>query len=65
MDQETIINLQVISRNNEYTIDIQNGNVKMTRGIQMEVYQTTIEDLEGVANLFDAYRVDYEKKPGY
>lgn len=27
----------------------------------MEVYQATIEDLVGVANLFDAYRVYYEQ----
>lgn len=27
----------------------------------MEIYQATIEDLEGVSNLFNFYRVFYQK----
>lgn len=30
--------------------------------IQMQIYQATLEDLEGVANLFNLYRVFYEQK---
>ncbi len=27
----------------------------------MEIYQATIEDLEGVSNLFNLYRIFYEQ----
>ena len=30
-------------------------------GIQLEIYQATIEDLEGVSNLFNSYRMFYEQ----
>lgn len=33
----------------------------MGSGILMEVYQATMEDLEGVSNLFNLYRLFYQK----
>ena len=34
---------------------------KLIGGIQLETYQATIEDLEGVSNLFNSYRMFYEQ----
>jgi ribosomal protein S18 acetylase RimI-like enzyme len=33
----------------------------MERGAYMEIYQATIEDLEGVSNLFNLYRMFYQQ----
>lgn len=33
----------------------------MRRGIQLKIYQATIEDLEGISHLFNGYRMFYQQ----